>query len=66
MSTIKTNFDVVKGFDAERMAAFLASIEKDICDGHNIEVSEFDLEMLKIKYYKFLLTPCPEYLGVVD
>jgi len=56
----------VRELDAERMAAFLASIEKDICDGHNIEVSEFDLEMLKIKYYKFLLTPCPEYLGVVD
>ena len=66
MSTMKTNFDVVKGFDAEQMAAFLASIEKDICDDHNIEASEFDLEMLKIKYYKFLLTPAPEYLGVVD
>ena len=63
---MKTNFDVVKGFDAEQMAAFLASIEKDICDDHNIEASEFDLEMLKIKYYKFLLTPSPEYLGVVD
>lgn len=66
MSTMKTNFDVIKELDAERMAAFLASIEKDICDGHNIEASEFDLEMLKIKYYKFLLTPYPEYLGVID
>lgn len=56
---------MVKEFDAERMAAFLASIEKDICDDYDIEASEFDLEMIKIKYYKFLLTPCPEYLGVV-
>ena len=66
MSTMKTNFDVIKELDAEQMAAFLASIEKDICDDHNIEASEFNLEMLKIKYYKFLLTPAPEYLGVVD
>lgn len=66
MSTMKTNFDVVREFDAERMAAFLASIEKDICEDHNIEVAEFDIEMLKIKYYKFLITPVPEYLGVVD
>lgn len=66
MSTMKTNFDVVRKFDAEKMATFLASIESDFCEDHGIEVSEFDLEMLKIKYYKFLLTPVPEYLGVVD
>ena len=66
MSTMKTNFDVIKEFDAEQMAVFLASIESDFCGDRDIEVSEFDIEMLKIKYYKFLLTPAPEYLGVVD